>query len=199
MDELALIRQAQRGDLDAFNHLVLAHQDNLFNLALRILGDEALAADATQEAFLHAFQKLSSFRSGSFRGWLIRILTNACYDELRRQKRRPTTALEPLTAEGEEMESPSWLADGAPSPEEHLEQLELEHALVHCLQALPLPFRTVIVLADVEGLDYTEIATALRVPIGTVKSRLARARLRLRDCLQQFAELLPSLFRHSSK
>ncbi|MFN3742343.1 MAG: RNA polymerase sigma factor [Anaerolineales bacterium] len=199
MDEITLISQAQRGDLDAFNRLVLAYQDCLFNVALRILGDEDLAADATQEAFLHAFQKIASFRSGSFRGWLIRIVTNACYDELRRQKRRPQTALEPLTSDGEEVESPAWMNDKGPSPEVSLEQKELEHAIEHCLQALPLPFRLMVVLADIEGLDYSEIAASLHIPLGTVKSRLARARLRLRDCLQQFQELLPSAFRHSNK
>lgn len=196
MDEIALLSQAQRGDLDAFNRLVLAHQEQLFNIAFRILGDEDLAADATQEAFLHAFQKITTFRSGSFRAWLIRIVTNLCYDELRRQKRRPQTALEPLTADGEELESPAWMSDGGPSPEASLEQKELEHAIEHCLQALPPPFRTIVVLADIEGLDYSEIAVALRIPLGTVKSRLARARLRLRDCLRQFQELLPSIFRH---
>lgn len=199
MDETLLISRAQRGDLDAFNRLVLTYQDCLYNVALRILGDEDLAADATQEAFLHAFQKIASFRSGSFRGWLIRIVTNACYDELRRRKRRPQTALEPLTADGEEVESPAWMNDKGPSPEASLEQKELEHAIEHCLQALPLPFRLMVVLADIEGLDYSEIAAALRIPLGTVKSRLARARLRLRDCLQQFQELLPSVFRQSSK
>ncbi|MEJ5239951.1 MAG: sigma-70 family RNA polymerase sigma factor [Anaerolineales bacterium] len=197
MDEITLLSQAQRGDLDAFNRLVLAYQDQLFNIAFRILGDEDLAADATQEAFLHAFQKITTFRSGSLRGWLIRIVTNLCYDELRRQKRRPQTALEPLTAEGDEVESPSWMSDSRPSPEASLEQKELEHALEHCLQALPLPFRAIVVLADIEGLDYSEIAVALRIPLGTVKSRLARARMRLRECLQQFQELLPSIFRHA--
>ncbi len=195
MDEIALLSQAQRGDLDAFNRLVLAYQEQLFNIAFRILGDEDLAADATQEAFLHAFQKITTFRSGSFRAWLIRIVTNLCYDELRRQKRRPQTALEPLTADGEELESPAWMSDSGPSPETSLEQKELEHAIEHCLQALPPPFRSIVVLADIEGLDYSEIAVALRIPLGTVKSRLARARMRLRDCLRQFQELLPSIFR----
>jgi RNA polymerase sigma-70 factor (ECF subfamily) len=199
MDETALISLAQRGDLEAFNRLVLAYQDPLFNIALRILGDEDLAADATQEAFLHAFQKIASYRSGSFRGWLIRIVTNVCYDELRRQKRRPQTSLEPFTAEGEEVESPAWLSDDRPSVEARLEQKELEHAIEHCLQALPPPFRVIVVLADIEGLDYAEIAAALRIPLGTVKSRLARARLRLRDCLAQFQELLPSAFRRTRK
>jgi RNA polymerase sigma-70 factor (ECF subfamily) len=195
MDEPALIRDAQHGDLDAFNRLVLAYQDALYNTALRILGDEDLAADATQEAFLSAFRALNSYRGGSFKAWLLRTVTNACYDELRRRKRRLTTPLEPESDEGEEIESPRWLADPSASPEEQLDQAELEHAIQHCLDALPTDFRTVVVLADIQGLDYTEIARAVRAPLGTIKSRLARARLRLRACLQTFWELLPAAFR----
>ena len=95
MDEQALIHDAQGGNLDAFNTLILHYQDSVFNTALRILGDDDLAADATQEAFISAFKSISSFRGGSFKAWLMRTVTNACYDELRRQKRRPTTPLEP--------------------------------------------------------------------------------------------------------
>jgi RNA polymerase sigma-70 factor (ECF subfamily) len=195
MDEPALIRDAQRGDLEAFNRLVLAYQELLYNTALRVLGDEDLAADATQEAFLSAFRALNSYRGGSFKAWLTRTVINACYDELRRKKRRPTTPLEPETGNGEEMESPRWLADPSASPEEQLDQAELEHAIQHCLNALPADFKTVVVLADIQGLDYTEVARAVHVPLGTIKSRLARARLRLRECLQAFRELLPAMFR----
>jgi RNA polymerase sigma-70 factor (ECF subfamily) len=194
MDEPSLIRDAQRGDLDAFNRLVLAYQDALFNTALRILGDDDLAADAAQEAFLSAFRSLNGYRGGSFRAWLLRTVTNACYDELRRRKRRPTVPLEPMS-DDDEVETPRWLADPAMSPEEEAEAGELEHAIQHCLDALPVEFRTVVVLADVQGLDYTEVSVAARVPLGTIKSRLARARLRLRECLQGFRELLPSAFR----
>ena len=195
MDEPALIRDAQRGDLDAFNRLVLAYQDALYNTALRILGDEDLAADASQEAFISAFRSITSFRGGSFRAWLLRTVTNACYDELRRRKRRPTIPLEPLTDDDEEVESPRWLADTSMSPEQKAEAVELEHAIQHCLEGLPADFRTVVVLADLQGLDYAEISTAAKVPLGTIKSRLARARLRLRECLQSFRELLPAAFR----
>jgi RNA polymerase sigma-70 factor (ECF subfamily) len=195
MDEPALIRDAQRGNLEAFNRLVLAYQDSLYNTALRILGDEDLAADATQEAFLSAFRSIGSFRGGSFRAWLLRTVTNACYDELRRRQRRPTTPLEPVTDEEEEIESPRWLADPKASPEAELDQAELEHAIQHCLERLPAEFRAVVVLADLQGLDYSEVAQAVRTPLGTVKSRLARARLRLRECLQSFRELLPAAFR----
>lgn len=199
MNESALIHDAQHGDLEAFNRLVLAYQDALYNTALRILGDEDRAADATQEAFISAFRAINSYRGGSFKAWLLRTVTNACYDELRRQKRRPTTPLEPENDDDEEIESPRWLADGSMSPEEKFEAAELEHAIQHCLEALPTDFRAVVVLADLQGLDYAEIAAAVRTPLGTVKSRIARARLRLRECLQDFWELLPAAFRLESE
>ena len=195
MDEPALIHSAQAGDLDSFNSLVLAYQDALYNTALRILGDDSAAADATQEAFISAFRSLNSYRGGSFKAWLMRTVTNACYDELRRQKRRPTVSLEPANEDDEEIESPRWLADTSMSPDEKFEADELEHAIQHCLENLPADFRTVVVLADIQGLDYSEVASAARVPLGTIKSRLARARLRLRECLQGFGELLPAAFR----
>lgn len=199
MEEASLIRAAQRGDLDAFNTLVLTYQEMLFNTALRILGDEDLAADATQEAFLSAFRALNAYRGGSFKAWLLRTVTNACYDELRRRKRRPSQPLEPVTDDENEIESPPWLADPSASPEEQLNQAELEHAIQHCLEALSPDFRVVVVLADIDGLDYSEVARIVRVPLGTIKSRLARARLRLRECLQAFWELLPAAFRLQSE
>jgi RNA polymerase sigma-70 factor (ECF subfamily) len=195
MDETALIHSAQNGDLDSFNTLILHYQDSVFHTALRILGDEDLAQDAAQEAFISAFRSIATFRGGSFKAWLMRTVTNACYDELRRQKRRPTTPLEPETSDGEEMDSPKWLADPNMTPAERSEADELEHAVQHCLDALPVEFRTVVVLADIQGMDYSEVATASKVPLGTVKSRLARARLRLRECLRGFEELLPSSYR----
>ncbi|MGE5249535.1 MAG: RNA polymerase sigma factor [Bacteroidota bacterium] len=195
MDEPSLIRDAQRGDLDAFNTLVLSYQDAVFNTALRILGDDDRAADAAQEAFISAFRNISGFRGGSFKAWLLRTVTNACYDELRRQKRRPTVALEPETDDGDEMEAPRWLADSSMSPEQKTEADEVEHAIQHCLDGLPTEFRLVVILADIQGLDYIEVAASMKVPLGTIKSRLARARLRLRECLQGFVELLPQSFR----
>lgn len=196
MDELALVQLAQKGDLDAFNRLVLAYQDQAFNLACRMLTDDDAAEDATQMAFLSAYRSLSSYRGGSFRAWVLRMVTNACYDELRRRQRRPTTPLEPLDPEGEEeIESPTWMADDGPSPEQELEQGELDAAVQHCLNDLPEDFRAVAVMVDIEGLDYQEVAEAIGKPLGTIKSRLARARMKLRECLQQFWELLPAKFR----
>ncbi|HAV77928.1 MAG TPA: RNA polymerase subunit sigma-24 [Anaerolineae bacterium] len=195
MDEQALITDAQGGNLDAFNTLILHYQDSVFNAALRIMGDSDLAADASQEAFISAFKSIGSFRGGSFKGWLMRIVTNACYDELRRRKRRPTTPLEPETEDGEEMDSPRWLADPNMTPAQQSEADELEHAIQHCINNLPLEFKTVVVMTDLQGMDYAEVASAVRVPLGTIKSRLARARLRLRECLQGFEELLPAPYR----
>jgi RNA polymerase sigma-70 factor (ECF subfamily) len=195
MDEAALIRAAQQGDLDAFNRLVLAYQDSIYSQAYRIMGEVDAASDATQEAFISAYRNIQSYRGGLFRAWLFRIVTNACYDELRRRQRRPVTSLEPLDDSGEEIESPQWIADPSEKPEEALERVELGEAIQHCLNQLSIDFRTVVVLVDIQGMDYAEVAKIIRTPLGTVKSRLARARLRLRDCLQGFGELLPSPFR----
>ncbi|MBT3323476.1 MAG: sigma-70 family RNA polymerase sigma factor [Anaerolineae bacterium] len=195
MDEATLIREAKKGDLTAFNKLVLTYQDMLYNTAYRIIGDPALADDAVQEAFISAFQKLKSYRGGSFKSWLLRIVTNTCYDEFRRQKRKPTTPLDIYTDDGEEIESPSWLKDPTLSPEKQLETYELEQAIQRCIQALPLEFRTVVVLTELQGLSYQEAAKAIKKPLGTIKSRLARARTRLQKCLQKVKELLPAKFR----
>ncbi len=195
MDENALINRARQGDLDAFNQLVLAYQDLAYHCAYRIMGESDAAEDATQEAFLSAFRKLHTYRGGSFRAWLLRIVTNRCYDDLRYARRRPVADLHPAGRDGEEIESPPWLADPGESPEERVLRQELNAAIQHCLQALPPNFRTVAVLVDVQGLDYEEASQAIGKPLGTVKSRLSRARARLRDCLQQFWELLPDAFR----
>lgn len=195
MDEAYLIDKAQHGDLDAFNSLVLAYQDYVYNQAYRIMGEEPAAADAVQEAFVSAFHNIRSFRGGSFRAWLFRIVTNACYDELRQRKRKPTTSLEPLDDSGDEIESPQWLADPSEGPEEALVRTQLANAIQHCLEDLPVEYRTVAVLVDVQGMNYDEASQVIRKPLGTVKSRLARARMRLRECLQGFGELLPVIFR----
>lgn len=195
MDENSLVQSARKGDLDSFNRLVLAYQDMAYNLAARMLNDPDVAEDVTQTAFLSAYRSLDSFRGGSFKAWVMRMVANACYDELRRRKRRPTTPLEPLDEDDEEIESPTWLADGAPSPEERLERAELERALQSCLTGLDAEFRAVVLMVDIQGMDYLEVSAALNKPLGTVKSRLARARLKLRDCLRQYRELLPSAIR----
>lgn len=195
MDEAGLIQDAQQGDLDAFNRLILAYQDRVYNQAFRVLGDSQSADDAAQDAFISAYKNLRSFRGGSFRAWLLRIVTNACYDELRRRKRRPTTPLEPVDDEGDEIESPHWIADPGELPEDNIVRSELGDAIQECLDRLPEDFRVVVVLVDVQGLDYLEASDVIGKPLGTIKSRLARARNRMRECLQGFWELLPHSMR----
>ena len=197
MDEQELIRLALDGDLNAFNHLVLEFQDMVYNVAYRIMGESDMAEDATQEAFISMYQKLHTFRGGSFKSWILRIVTNACYDELRRQKRRPVTALEPELEEGELMESPKWMVDDALSPDETMDKSDLDEAIQHCLESLDEKFRLVAVMVDVAGEDYDTVSALIQRPLGTVKSRLARARQKLQDCLQGFWELLPAGFRQN--
>jgi len=195
MDEQALIKDALEGSLDAFNGLVLHYQDLAYNVAFRIMGEQDASSDATQEAFISAYQKLDQYRGGSFKAWLLRIVTNACYDELRRRQRQPVTPLRPELDDGETLEDPFWIEDDAPSPEEKSEEAELQAAIQHCISELDEKFRTVLVLVDVEGLDYDTTCQAVGTPLGTVKSRLARAREKVQECLQGFWELLPDLFR----
>ncbi len=196
MEESELISLAVGGDLDAFNQLVLQHQEVAYNVAYRIMADDNAAADATQEAVISMYRKLDTYRGGSFKSWFLRIVTNACYDELRRQRRRPTVPIEPETNEGELVESPEWLEDKSAGPEDVLGASEIENAIQHCLSGLEQKFRVVITLVDVSGEDYETVARIIGTPIGTVKSRLARARLKMQQCLQGFRELLPDQFRH---
>jgi RNA polymerase sigma factor (sigma-70 family) len=199
MDEAALIQSAREGSLDSFNCLVLTYQDMVYNQAYRMIGEPDPAADAAQDAFISAYKNLRSYRGGSFKAWLLRIVTNLCYDELRRRQRRPTTPLEPVDEEGEEVESPSWMVDPGEQPEDTLDREELASAIQRCLDNLPDDFRSVVVLVDLQGMDYTEASGVIGKPLGTIKSRLARARLRLRECLQGFGELLPLEFRQEGE
>jgi RNA polymerase sigma-70 factor (ECF subfamily) len=199
MDEGALIQDALDGDLNAFNTLVLHYQDMAYTVAYRIMGEPGAADDAAQEGFISAYQKLHQYRGGSFKAWLLRIVTNNCYDELRRRQRQPVVPLKPELPDGETLEDPYWIEDEDATPEEHSEQAELQSAIQNCINDLDHKFRTILVLVDVEGLDYQTAAEAAGTKVGTVKSRLARARERVQDCLQDFWELLPDIFRHKDE
>ena len=192
-DESALIQAAQRGNLDAFNQLILHYQTQAYNLAYHILQDAAAADDATQEAFISAYRGLEKFRGGSFRAWLLRITSNACYDELRRRKRHPAISWDDF-GDLEEEANPH-LVDGGPQPEESLQQDELREMLERLMQKLPQDQRMVLLLVDRMGLSYEEAAQTLHIRLGTVKSRLARARSRMQLLLQDEVELLPSRYR----
>jgi len=192
-NEAALIQAARRGGLDAFNTLVLHYQNGVYSLAYRIMGEPAAAADATQDAFIAAFRRLDTYRGGSFKSWLLRIATNACYDELRRRKRRPIAAFDDLPG-GDSDDGPALPAD-APTPEQVVQQGELNRAIEQCIAALHADQRTVLILSDIEGLSYQEIADSAGVNLGTVKSRLSRARAGVRQCLRAVQELLPAEYR----
>lgn len=196
MDETALIKQAQKGDVTAFNRLVIHYQEAVYNLAYRIMGQPQAAEDMTQDAFISAYKSLNRFRGGSFKSWLLRIVTNRCYDELRRRKRRPQSSLEEIT---DENESPAFLRSPEAGPEGQQQRVELAQAIEDCLAGLPDDQRITAVLCDVEGYDYNEIANITSATLGTVKSRISRARRKLRDCLQSVTELLPAAYRLGSE
>ena len=198
MDEQGLIQAAQEGDVNAFNRLVAEYQTQVYNLAYRIMGEAASADDAAQEAFIAAYKNLRRYRGGSFRAWLLRIVTNACYDELRRRKRRPAASLEALAVvdKGPDADAEGSLASAEESPEDYVQRRELARSIQDCLDHLPEDMRSVVVMSDVMDMEYAEIALSLEAALGTVKSRLSRARARLRDCLRGTVwELLPAAFR----
>jgi RNA polymerase sigma-70 factor (ECF subfamily) len=182
-DEIGLIHAARRGEVEAFNQLVLTYQDLVYNQAFRLLDDSQAADDATQEAFIAAYRSLASYRGGSFRAWLSRIVTNLCYDEFRRRRAFPTTPFDAWDIQGEEIESPGWSKDGAETPEEWVMRAETSQSIQRSLNSLPPDHRNVLVLVDLLGYEYAEAAKALGKPVGTVKSRLARARAQLRGAL----------------
>jgi RNA polymerase sigma-70 factor (ECF subfamily) len=193
--EKTLIRAAQRGDLNAFNLLILRYQNLLFGIALRLLNDEDTAADAVQEALISAFRRFDTFRGDSLRSWLARVVVNACYDEMRKKRRQHSVPLEQFNSEGDEIETSYWLVDPDSDPERQFESFELEHAIQRSLDKLQPIYRLMLVLVDIEGLSYEEAARAARVPVGTVKSRLARARTQMQKSLQGAGELLPASYR----
>jgi RNA polymerase sigma-70 factor, ECF subfamily len=188
MEELWIV-DASNGDLDAFNQLVLKHQGVAYYHALAILNDEWLAEEVTQDSFLKAFQNVRRFRGGSFRAWLMRIVTNTAYDWLRQSARRPTQPLLPDDEHGEEMETPYWMADPNTLVEDAVERNEDDEFLYRNLDELQDIYRDILTLIDIQGFDYLEAAQVLNVPLGTVKSRLARARLQMKEKLTGMIEL----------
>ena len=183
-DEATRIVAARNGDASAFNQLVLEYQELAFNVALRLVGDADTAADVAQDAFLSAFRHLDQFKGGSFRSWLLRIVTNASYDVLRSSRHKKGQSLDEM-AEDTSFDVP----DPTDLPETVTLRHEFAEKIQQGLETLPLDQRAVLVLYDIHGLSYDEISAALDVNLGTVKSRLSRARARLRDYLMQHPEL----------
>lgn len=193
------IARSQRGDASAFNLLVTRYESAAYSLALRMLGNPESAADVTQDAFFSAFRNIRAFRGASFRAWLLRIVSNGCYDYWRTQGRRPAESLDALLAGGAEgggsgavdpaltlaLADPAWTPEGAALRSETVAAIEA------ALLRLAPDQRLVIILSDIQGHSYEEIGRIAGIPLGTVKSRIARARLRLREMLLGQPELFP--------
>lgn len=188
MDEKDILARARRGDTDAFEQLVTCYEKRVYAIALRSTGCPEDAADITQEAFVRAWRSVETFRGESgFSTWIFRITINLCVDFARRKATQvPTRSLTGL--EEEERVIP----DPAPTPEEHLENAELRRELSEALSELSEEHRQIVLLRDVSGLSYTEIAETLKISEGTVKSRLSRGRLALRETLHKRGNLLHS-------
>jgi len=196
-DDEQLVTAARRGDLDAFNILVLRYERPVFNLCLRLLRDAASAEDVTQDTFVRAWGAIASFRGDAFRPWLFRIATNRAHDLLRVRARRPASSLDAEPFERE----PIWSthAPAGEAPEAHALRRELAVHLERALAALPDDQRLVVLLSDLHGCDYQEIAATTGAALGTVKSRLSRARARLRQILHddpEAGELFDRYTRH---
>lgn len=183
-DEVAVIARAASGDRTAFAQLMEHYQGACYGLAWRLLRDPDQAADATQDAFIHAYKAIGSYRGGIFRSWLLRITANASYDILRRAQRRPSSPL-PDPDEG----APELPDPGAVNPVTEAGRSEMYRHLEVALRSLPEDQRTAVVLCDVYGMDYNEVAATTHSALGTVKSRIHRGRLRLRELLAEQREL----------
>ncbi len=194
-EDQRLVEAGQRGDVEAFNQLVRLYEGRVYTLCLRMLGDPDAAADVAQDTFISAYKNLNRFRGGIFRAWILRIATNACYDALRARKRRPAVSLNATFGDEDENGGGFDLPDPAESPDAAAQRQELSAAITAGIAQLPEDQRVVVILSDVQGLAYEEIAEVTNTNLGTVKSRLSRGRARLRDILRA-GELLPSKFRH---
>ena len=189
MDEKHILARARRGELPAFEELVRRHEKRVYAVALRSSGSPEDAEDITQEVFLRAWRSIEDFRGDSgFSTWLFRITMNLCVDHARHKHAQPQT--QPLVMGEEESERP--LPDTAPTPEEHLDNSELGRELAAALDEVSEEHRRIVLLRDVSGMSYTEIAEVLEISEGTVKSRLSRARIALRKVLLRRGNLLPS-------
>ena len=188
-DERALIERSRRGDIAAFDELVRTYEKSVYNTAYRLAGSYDDAADVAQEAFVRAWNNLKSFRGDSaFSTWLYRIVTNVFLDDRKRKRARPQRSLDEAIALDESNVTRQF-EDDTPGPEEVAEGAERRMVLERAIQTLPEAQRIVIVLYHTQGLSYEEIAEITNLPMGTVKSKLNRARLALRDRLTPMAEL----------
>lgn len=202
--ERGLIARGQEGDRAAFNALVEKYQGAAYALALRMLGDPETAADVTQEAFLSAYRALATFHGTSFRAWLLRIISNGCYDVFRARGRQPVTSLEALLEHDDATASsdsrlPTTMVDPSWDPEEATLRAETIDTIQAALLQLAPDQRLAVVLCDIQGMAYEEVARIMETPLGTVKSRIARARAQLRLLLTRSGELSPPAQRQDAE
>jgi len=195
-EEQKIIKQALQGDDQAFEWIIVRYQNLVYSVALRTLDDENSAADISQESFMKAFAALGSYRGGKFRSWLMQIVVNNCYDVLRKRKRRKVSSLDEIPTDES---TPDSLIDSQETPHEYAERMELHEVLEYGLQSISPDQRIPLILYDIHGYSYDEVAEIVNIPIGTVKSRISRSRAKLRDYLLQYPELLPSIFRYESR
>ena len=177
-EERRIVQKVLRGDVNAFEELVLEYEKNVYNIALRMTGNSEDASDMTQEAFIKAYNSLQSFRGDSkFSVWIYRIATNVCLDFLRSKNRRPTVSLSVEDNEGEEVQLD--VADESQSPELLLDRQMTRESVRRGLETLSPEYRQILLLREIQGLSYDEISQALGLEVGTVNSRIFRARKKL--------------------
>jgi len=189
-DDRDLVGRARRGDQEAFTQLIVQYQVPLYNMALRMVGRPDDAADIAQEAFLRAWEKIRTLRDAPFKSWLFQIAANLCYDHFRRGRRYGVMPDEDQTSN--QASNVVGLGIATSDPQERAEANERTRLVRDCIQALEHDMRIAIILRDVNGMAYDEIAAVLRVPLGTVKSRIARARAQVQERLQQHPDFFPA-------
>ncbi len=186
-------------DPDSFKHLYGEYQNFVYRRAYSLLGDSAAAEDVTQNTFIQVYRNLHSFRGGEFRVWLYRIVTNACYDELRRRQRHARLRPFSIDAYGSESDPGDKLVSQDMTAEESLEQVELSDTIRRCLDIIPRSQRDPLVLVDILDMDYAQAAERLGIPVGTLKSRLWHARAQLRILLQYNTDLIDGSYARYSR
>ncbi len=188
MDEKELIKKCAEGDTHAFEELIAPYQQGIINHAYMIFSNREDALDMAQEALVKAFVSISNFSGqSSFKTWLYKITTNVCLDEMRKRKRRIRTV---SLVTGDDMPEELEIADESKNPEKIAQKNELRGAVMEAMSELEDEYRVVISLRELAGMDYGEIAKTLSLPLGTVKSRINRARKQLKEKLYEFKELL---------
>ncbi|HWS23407.1 MAG TPA: RNA polymerase sigma factor [Anaerolineales bacterium] len=199
MNEKELIHLAQSGDLFAFNELVSTYERLVYNVCFRVLSNRQDAEDLTQETFITAFQKIGQYRGDSFKSWLLRIATNRSIDLIRSRQHSVEVPLEPESVDGEENRNMDWMIDPKADIEQIMDQSNLSSVLRRCIEKLGMDQRVVIVLIDVFEMGYVEVTEVVKKPLGTIKSRLVRARNQVRDCVDRSLEHFMTTDRHKGE